>query len=270
MCPVKHHCGPDANQTQVDPPSSPAPVLPGFGVESEGARLFADPGNLRFGRNTSSGVVPAGVATRLDELAAYLKSHPDVDLEITGLFGSAEAASDSFRNLGLARAALLFDEMQKRGTDAAHLIRSYEQQADSVLAFVGDTLVGGAWLKLVPRLAHEEAPAPEPRNLYFETGSDQLVMTDSLRAYLTSVIQYQRSHDKALLSLTGHTDNQGAASANKILGMSRAKTVATYFNEFGLASDRISLSSKGAAEPIVPNNSPENMAQNRRVEIRLK
>ncbi|HKJ42311.1 MAG TPA: OmpA family protein, partial [Sunxiuqinia sp.] len=63
----------------------------------------------------------------------------------------------------------------------------------------------------------------------------------------------------------------GFRSYNMRLSIHRAKAVASYFKEHGIAADRI-LDVKGFGEtkPVVPNTSPANMQKNRRVELKFK
>ncbi len=71
------------------------------------------------------------------------------------------------------------------------------------------------------------------------------------------------------IELKGHTDNVGNDQANYQLGLARANAVAELLNRFGINNKRIDIKSYGKNEPVVPNDSDENMSLNRRVEIYL-
>lgn len=75
---------------------------------------------------------------------------------------------------------------------------------------------------------------------------------------------------RARLEIAGHTDASGDPEANLALSRSRAESVRAYLVEtFGIAADRLGVTSFGQARPIVPNTTPENRRVNRRVEFRL-
>lgn len=74
--------------------------------------------------------------------------------------------------------------------------------------------------------------------------------------------------DKDLkLSIEGHTDNTGNADHNKKLSEDRAKTVLESLSASGIDKSRLKASGYGAEKPLVENDSEENKAKNRRVEL---
>jgi outer membrane protein OmpA-like peptidoglycan-associated protein len=69
------------------------------------------------------------------------------------------------------------------------------------------------------------------------------------------------------MSIEGHTDNVGAEAANLKLSEARAKTVRDFLESQGVASNRLTFSGKGPADPVASNDTPDGRSQNRRVEI---
>ncbi len=74
--------------------------------------------------------------------------------------------------------------------------------------------------------------------------------------------------------IEGHTDNVpmgpgGRFSSNKMLSQYRALSILKYFEELGVSSSRLVAVGKGEYDPIAPNDTSENRAKNRRVEIIL-
>jgi ribosomal protein S18 acetylase RimI-like enzyme len=65
----------------------------------------------------------------------------------------------------------------------------------------------------------------------------------------------------------GHTDSQGSPATNQPLSLNRAAAVRDYLVTRGVASDKITAVGMAATRPIVDNNTAENRANNRRVEI---
>jgi len=75
--------------------------------------------------------------------------------------------------------------------------------------------------------------------------------------------------------VAGHTDNiplgaGGPYRSNWELSAARATSVVHHFlNYTDIAADRLAVQGYGDSRPLVPNDSPENRARNRRVEITL-
>jgi outer membrane protein OmpA-like peptidoglycan-associated protein len=77
------------------------------------------------------------------------------------------------------------------------------------------------------------------------------------------------SNSSRTISVTGNTDAIGSERFNEALGQRRAEEVRDYLVSKGVAASRISVVSKGEADPIAPNNTDNGRATNRRVLIML-
>lgn len=69
------------------------------------------------------------------------------------------------------------------------------------------------------------------------------------------------------LSIEGHTDNTGTTARNKELSGERANTVMYSLAAKGIAISRLKAAGFGSEKPLVPNDSDDNKAKNRRVEL---
>jgi len=73
--------------------------------------------------------------------------------------------------------------------------------------------------------------------------------------------------------VTGHTDNVPIRSArfpsNWQLSQERAQTVRELLVQSGVAADRVRAEGRADGEPVVPNDTPQSRALNRRVEVQL-
>ncbi|MCB0474891.1 MAG: OmpA family protein [Flavobacteriaceae bacterium] len=68
--------------------------------------------------------------------------------------------------------------------------------------------------------------------------------------------------------IVGHTDNDGDDAKNLELSKKRAAAVKkALVSDFDISADRLQTDGKGATEPLVPNTSAMNKANNRRVEF---
>ena len=92
---------------------------------------------------------------------------------------------------------------------------------------------------------------------------------------LDNIADIINSYPDFLVEIVGHTDNVPISTAlypsNWELSVARATSVLKYFiTHHFIDSARLSIKGNADQKPLVPNNSVENRAQNRRVEIRLK
>lgn len=71
------------------------------------------------------------------------------------------------------------------------------------------------------------------------------------------------------IEIAGHTDDVGSESYNQKLSNERANSVQAYLVKKGISADRLRARGYGELQPVVPNNSDENRAYNRRVEFRV-
>jgi peptidoglycan-associated lipoprotein len=69
------------------------------------------------------------------------------------------------------------------------------------------------------------------------------------------------------LEIQGHTDATGTDEVNYKLGEARAEAVRRYLNKQGVALNRMSTISYGAAEPVESNKTKEGRSKNRRVVV---
>jgi outer membrane protein OmpA-like peptidoglycan-associated protein len=69
------------------------------------------------------------------------------------------------------------------------------------------------------------------------------------------------------VEVQGHTDNSGTPDHNKVLSEQRAEAVRAWLVQHGVPSDRLVAKGYGQEKPLVPNVTPGNRAQNRRVQF---
>jgi outer membrane protein OmpA-like peptidoglycan-associated protein len=71
------------------------------------------------------------------------------------------------------------------------------------------------------------------------------------------------------LVIEGHTDDRGSDAGNLALSQLRAEAVRDYFIANGIDASRLTAIGVGEAEPVVPNDSEEGRARNRRIQYVL-
>lgn len=102
--------------------------------------------------------------------------------------------------------------------------------------------------------------------IFFATGSDKLTPESSQA--LKQIGDMLVAHPDLRVSIEGHTDNVGNASANLALSSARAASVRSYLvNTFGVDASRLSSQGFGATRPVSDNASDAGRQRNRRVEL---
>lgn len=112
-------------------------------------------------------------------------------------------------------------------------------------------------------------PPPARRYLlYFELGSEAL--TPDARALVGDILATVQQRTRPDVSIIGHTDTTGVASANVELGLRRAELVRDLLLGAGLAGDLVELASHGETNPVVATADNTDEARNRRVEVTVR
>ncbi len=94
-------------------------------------------------------------------------------------------------------------------------------------------------------------------------------LSDDLKNELDKVAATLLKYEDVKVQLLGHSCDIGNEQARYNIGILRAKEAKTYLVEKGIEANRISVESMSSKYPAVPNNSSDNRAKNRRVEIKI-
>ena len=113
-----------------------------------------------------------------------------------------------------------------------------------------------------------QPPAPAHFTLYFQFDSDEL--TDESRKLVSQVQAAVKTYPSPQVTVVGHTDTVGAATANIGLGLRRANVARTRLIDAGLDGSAITVTSHGEATPLVPTADEVSEPRNRRVEITVR
>ena len=102
-------------------------------------------------------------------------------------------------------------------------------------------------------------------NIYFDSGSAN-IKPESF-GILDNVAQTLIANQGVAVRIAGHTDSDGSASYNQGLSERRANAVRDYLVNKGVPMNTLSTVGYGEEQPVVPNTSASNKAQNRRIEF---
>jgi OOP family OmpA-OmpF porin len=72
------------------------------------------------------------------------------------------------------------------------------------------------------------------------------------------------------IAIEGHTDADGPATYNQRLSVRRAQAVVAYLVKAGADRQQLEAVGFGVSRPAAPNDTPENMARNRRIEFSVR
>jgi len=100
----------------------------------------------------------------------------------------------------------------------------------------------------------------------FASSKDVLLRTAQTKLDQVAEALKAESEDKGIV-VEGHTDSRGAETTNQELSLRRATVVRDYLVSRGVSSSKITSKGLGEGRPLVDNNTAENRANNRRVEI---
>jgi outer membrane protein OmpA-like peptidoglycan-associated protein len=168
------------------------------------------------------------------------------------LGGTRESGSDRFKNaivgaaVGAAAGGLIGNAMDQQ---AAELRNDFGN---------GEIEVINTGSELIVRMPEAILFATDSASLNPRLRSDLVVLSNSLNKYPRSIV-----------TVTGHTDNTGAASYNQDLSERRAGSVASVLRSSGVSGSRVRTVGAGESQPISTNQTVGGRAMNRRVDITI-
>jgi outer membrane protein OmpA-like peptidoglycan-associated protein len=107
-----------------------------------------------------------------------------------------------------------------------------------------------------------------PHEVEFDIGKATIKHTPTTDAILKCLVDFLGTNKMITkFRVEGHTDNAGDATANMTLSQARADAILAWMTSNGADSGRLQAKGWGPTKPIAPNDTPDHMAQNRRVEF---
>jgi len=116
-------------------------------------------------------------------------------------------------------------------------------------------------------LAVEEGGNIVLEGITFETNS--AIITRDSEPTLNMAYNTLRTNPQLRVEVQGHTDDVGSDIANQRLSESRANSVRDWLIQRGIDESRMTARGYGKTSPLVPNDSAENRAKNRRIQFRI-
>ncbi len=92
-------------------------------------------------------------------------------------------------------------------------------------------------------------------------------LSDSAKKNLDNLATILKNNPNTNIEIQGHTDSRGTEEYNMGLSLRRANSVRDYLISQGIDPSRMTVKGYGETAPAYSNDTPEGMAQNRRVEF---
>ena len=102
-------------------------------------------------------------------------------------------------------------------------------------------------------------------SILFESGSSTLLPQSF--AELDRLAVELKNRPTVRIEISGHTDDQGSETTNKLLSQGRAESVKNYLVGKGIEAVRMEHKGYGESKPVASNKTEEGRKQNRRVEF---
>ena len=86
---------------------------------------------------------------------------------------------------------------------------------------------------------------------------------------MTRIVNFLKTNATVKIEISGHTDNVGKEADNQLLSQNRAKSVVDYLVAQGIGLTRIQYKGYGSLQAVGKNDTENNRALNRRVELKI-
>jgi len=244
---------------------------------SDGDYAYSDNDNYNFNVSSSSFLSPLSqkVTDGIGSLKTFLGENADKVINLTGYYKSDETNDTAFPNLGLARANSVKNHLVENGISSGQINTMGELRGEMISK--DDIYYGPVSYGITARAdnADDELQAlydrinADPLVLNFQTNQAQINLSAEQRQKVADISRYLDKVSGATCTATGHTDSQGPAATNQVLGQERADFAKSYLVNNGIAANKINAASKGESQPIADNMNAAGRAKNRRTVVTL-
>lgn len=181
---------------------------------------------------------------------------PDGEAEITGqrLVVRGTAPNDAFMQAALSQLRQLPEPFTGESAITTRMQISELNGAVLAAAERSQTNCQDAFTRIMAQ-----------NTINFESGAAAL--SGDNKSVLDKVAYVSKRCSHFRIDVLGHTDASGAREANIELSRARANTVVAYLVSQGVSPQRLVAEGYGPDKPIAPNDRPEGMAKNRRIDF---
>ncbi len=155
-------------------------------------------------------------------------------------------------------------KMEKAGDVQNIVAKSYGEKKSFSSVSAGMTNSTG--FKLLNNALSNESFELEGINFDF----DKSTLKPESERILKAFADYLNEIEFKMVTLIGHTDNQGDEAYNKKLSLERAEVVKSTLVELGVPVSKLKCEGKGSSVAIASNSSETGRAKNRRTEVKIE
>jgi outer membrane protein OmpA-like peptidoglycan-associated protein len=125
-------------------------------------------------------------------------------------------------------------------------------------------------LPLRRSIGTEPCPAAGIRLTPIQFSGPGATVDDAVKPGLDTIAAIARGCPAVHIEIHGYSDTSAASNISQLLSELRAKAAMAYLESVGVAANRMIAFGHGDMIPLAANTTPENRAQNRRVEFTIK
>ena len=205
--------------------------------------------------------------------ARLQKQYDDAQKKIADLQAENERMATRLQELGedVNRLRSESEEARKRAEELLRMQRQQQERLKTYCKMLEKFHKMIAAGKLKVKTVRGRMVVELPSAILFESGSAEL--SDEGKETLAQVAEVLKSIPNRNFQIAGHTDDRPIRSkrypSNWELSAARAVNVVKFLQEQGVPPNRLSAAGYGEYQPAVPNDSEQNRALNRRIEIVL-
>ncbi|GGX03864.1 hypothetical protein GCM10007384_02030 [Aquimarina muelleri] len=239
-----------------------------FAKGPQNQEIFRYIENLKINNRNTNVFIPKTLEGFDRQIVDYLGKHQDQELIIYG-YKSNDENNDSI-DTGTARANFIKDILIEAGVNPNRIIsksKPYAYQYSNDGTYEGGIELDFKTLSETRVIEVEKSIAT--RTLHSNFGQKTFQPDATLSNYTLELKNYLDKYPNKLVTIIGHTDDIGTNESNLWYGQQRSNNVKDYLVSQGIPEDKIKALSKGESTPIALNDSEENRAKNRRIEITI-
>ncbi|MCO6384586.1 MAG: OmpA family protein [Vannielia sp.] len=231
-------------------------------LESKRRATFSMPFSLDL-HGVKKTLVAEVVATLLsDDRISVATARPvAISVEEFGMMENLGKLEDAAKVDIVPSASVTFDFLfDRRGTGGAPLSGGRDGEVDATNAALEDegdfsTEACEGRFEILSRTG----------NIYFASGSARL--DSASEPLLKELLDITSRCPGIEVEVAGHTDSVGQSDYNQRLSERRARSVADYLIENGIAPERLTAKGYGEGKPVASNDTAEGKGKNRRIEF---
>ncbi|WP_299222708.1 OmpA family protein [uncultured Aquimarina sp.] len=237
-----------------------------YAKNNQNTDVFRYPENLQINNSNFTVNIPDRVQGFENKIADYLGQNQNQELVIYGYETSEEQKTDTLT--GVSRANFIKDILVNAGINGDRIVtkaklHTYNYDADGY--YKGGILLN--FTEIDESRLKEVEKGIANKTLYSDFGSKEFKPDATLSNYALELKNYLNKYPNKNVLITGHTDDVGDDAANQSIGLKRAGNVKNYLASQGIPLEKLTSESKGESSPVAPNDTEENRAKNRRIEI---